>query len=88
MTRNHDYVLAFKPTVHVFIDKRGFVSNWDIDFLENTLVDLYKTETQEFFDTPADMQAELGKKVYESVMLYVARLGLAEVFHDDGEEPF
>ncbi len=88
MARNHDYVLAFKPTIHVFIDKKGFVTNWDIDFLETTLVDMYATETQQFFDTPADMQAELGKKVYESVMNYIARLGLTEVYHDEFEEPF
>lgn len=88
MTRKHEYVLAFKPTVHVFIDKKGYVTNWDIDFLENTLVDMYATETQQFFDTPADMQAELGQKIYESVMTYIARLGLAEVFHDEFEEPF
>lgn len=88
MTRQANYSIGLTAEVLIYFDKEGRVVNWSFGLGERNINDLFNCETKDVITDLVDIRGELGNKTYDNIITYLSRLGLAEVYLADGEEPF
>lgn len=81
------YTARFNPYVRISFDAKGNIMNHEINF-EDSFTELYDHKTGGDYRHTEEAEKHLGKIIYGSLMEYLDKLGITEMFYNPDDEPF
>jgi hypothetical protein len=82
------YSISFTPNVTIYIDSRGSVMAQELRFNGDSFKILHDYKTGKLTADAAEAEALVGKIIYGSVLEYVDKLGITEMYYSPDDEPF
>lgn len=82
------YSITYSPNVTIYIDARGDVLAHELGFYGESFRTMHDHKTGVTLMDSSEAESHVGKIIYGSVLEYIDKLGITEMYYNPDDEPF